>query len=131
MTKKKFKNFENCDGNSVKFGNDSPCPMKGKGYVVLTDKIAYKNIYFVEGLIYNLLIFSQLNRLGEKVEFNQKKTLIYNSEGELSGSGERMKGNLFYFDKSTKTCLMVKNEDVWLWHKRLCHVNFDSLINIS
>ena len=26
---------------------------------------------------------------------------------------------------------MVKSEDVWLWHKRLCHVNFDSLVNIS
>ena len=26
---------------------------------------------------------------------------------------------------------MVKNDDVWLWHKRLCHVNFDNLINIS
>ena len=26
---------------------------------------------------------------------------------------------------------MVKSEDVWLWHKRLYHINFDSLVNIS
>ena len=28
------------------------------------------------------------------------------------------------------TCLIAKIDDVWLWHKRLCHVNFDNLINI-
>ena len=28
-------------------------------------------------------------------------------------------------------CLIVRFDDVWLWHKRLCHVNFDNLINIS
>ena len=110
----KFKTFENCDGNNVKFGNDSPCPMKGKGFVVLIDKIICGNTYFVEGLNYNLLSVAQLNKSRYTVEFNQKKMLIYNSEEELSGSGERTKGNLFYLDKSTKTCLMVKSEDVWL-----------------
>ena len=57
--------------------------------------------------------------------------MIYNSEVELSGSGERTKGNLFYLDESIETCLMVKSDDVWLWHKRLCHVNFDNLVNIN
>ena len=42
-----------------------------------------------------------------------------------------MKGNFIYLDKSIETCLMVKIEDVWLWHKRLCHVKFENLINIS
>ena len=29
------------------------------------------------------------------------------------------------------TCLIGKFDDVWLWNKRLCHVNFDNLISIS
>ena len=82
--------------------------MKGKGFVVFIDKITCENTYFVEGLNYNLLSVVQLNRLGYKVEFNQKKALIYNSRGELSGSGERTKGNLFYLDESIETCLMMK-----------------------
>ena len=57
--------------------------------------------------------------------------MIYNFEGKLSGSGERTKGNLLYLDETTETCLMVKSDDVWLWHKRLCHVNFDNLVSIS
>ena len=48
--KSKFKTFKSYDGNNVKFGNDVPCPVKGKGYVVLIDKITCDNTYFVEGL---------------------------------------------------------------------------------
>ena len=29
------------------------------------------------------------------------------------------------------TCLVVEFDDVWLWHKRLCHVNFDNLVIIN
>ena len=129
--KNKFKTFEICDGNNVKFRNNAPCPVKGKGFVVLIDKITCENTYFVKGMNNNLLSVAKLNKLGYKVEFNQKKALIYNSEGELSSNGARTKGNLFYLDESIETCLMVKSEDVWLWHKRLCHVNFDSLVNIN
>ena len=127
----KFKTFESCDGNNVKFGNDAPYHVKRKGSIVLTNKITCENYYFVEGLNYNFLSVAWLNWLGYTVEFNQKKALIYNSKGEISGNGERKKGNLFYLDESNKTFLMVKSEDVSSSHKRLCHVNFDSLINIS
>ena len=82
--------------------------MKGKRSIVLIDKITCENTYFVEGLNYNFLSVAQLNKLGYKVEFNQKKSLIYNSEGELSGSGERTKGSLFYLDEFIETCLRLK-----------------------
>ena len=48
--KSKFKTFELYDGNNVKFGNDAPCPIKGKGSVVLIEKITHYNMYFVQGL---------------------------------------------------------------------------------
>ena len=38
---------------------------------------------------------------------------------------------MFYLDLSNETCLFAQQEDVWLWHKRLCHVNFDNVVNIS
>ena len=127
----KFNTFGTYDGNSVKFGNDAPCPMKGKGSVILTDKTTCGNTYYVEGLNYNFLSVTQLNISGCKVEFNQRKALIYNEEGKINGSGDQTKDNLFYLDKVSETCLMVKYDDVWLWHKRLYHVNFDNLVNIS
>ena len=82
MTRDKSKFIAlNCyDGNSVKFGNDAPCLVQGKWSVILIDKITCDNTYYVEGLNYNLLIVAQLNRLGCKFEFNQRKALIYNTE---------------------------------------------------
>ena len=54
----KFKTFEPYDGNTVKFGNDAPCLVKGKGSVILIDKITCDHTYYVEGLNYNLLSVS-------------------------------------------------------------------------
>ena len=45
-----FETFECYDGNTMKFGNDAPCPMKGKGSIILIDKITCDNTYYVEGL---------------------------------------------------------------------------------
>ena len=91
----KFKNLELYDGNTMKFGSDAPCPMKGKGSIILTDKITCDKNYYVEGLNYNLLSVSQLNRLGCKVEFNQKRAMIYDAKGE--SLGVEIKQEVIYF----------------------------------
>ena len=74
---------------------------------------------------------SQLNSLGCKVEFENKIAKIYDTNGKLMGKGDQTRGNLVYFDMDDATCLVVEFDDVWLWHKRLCHVNFDNLVSIS
>ena len=38
--KSKFITFTQYDGNSVRFGNDAPCIIKGKGSIKLTEKIS-------------------------------------------------------------------------------------------
>ena len=44
---------------------------------------------------------------------------------------EIRKGNTFYLDMNGAICLVVEFDDVWIWHKRLCHVNFDNLVSIN
>ncbi|MDF3686383.1 hypothetical protein, partial [Enterobacter hormaechei] len=70
--KSKFITFTQYDGNSVRFGNDAPCQIKGKGSIKLTEKISCDNAYYVEGLNYNLLSVSQLGNVGCKVEYGNK-----------------------------------------------------------
>ena len=53
------------------------------------------------------------------------------TNGKLIGKGDQTRRNLFYLDIEDATCLIAKLDDVWLWHKRLCDVNFDNLISIS
>ena len=49
----------------------------------------------------------------------------------MIGKGDQTRSNLFYLDIEDATCLVVGFDDVWLWHKRLCYVNFDNLVSIS
>jgi hypothetical protein len=46
--KSKFITLNYYDGNSVRFGNDAPCLIKGKGSIKLTNKISCDNAYYVE-----------------------------------------------------------------------------------
>ena len=34
-------------------------------------------------------------------------------------------------DEATKSCLLAKEDEIWLWHKRMGHINFDILVRIS
>ena len=58
------------------------------------------------------------------------KAKLMDGKGNLVGSGKKMKGNIFYLDLSKSSCFIAQVEESWLWHKRLCHVNFDNLIKI-
>ena len=86
--KSNFITLNQYDGNSVRFGNDAPCLIKGKGSIKLTKKILCVNVYYVEGINYNLLSVSQLNSLGCKLEFENKKAKIYDTKGKLIGKGD-------------------------------------------
>ena len=74
---------------------------------------------------------SHLNNSSCKVEFENKIAKIYDTEGKQFGKDDRTRGNLFYIDIEDATCLVVEFDDVWLWHKRLCHANFDNLVSIN
>lgn len=65
------------------------------------------------------------------MEFNQKRERIYDTKGDLIGSGDQTKGNIFYLDMTSETLLMVKFDDVRLWNRILCHVNFDTFVSVS
>ena len=129
--KEKFNTFEYYNGGTVRMGDDTPCTVEGKGTIMLNNLIKCENAYWVKGLNYNLLSVSQLNSLGHRVAFENKKANIFNESGRLIGTNEQTKGNLFYLNDTNTTCLMTRNEDICLWHKRLCHVNFDNMMKIS
>ena len=56
---------------------------------------------------------------------------IYDTYGDLIRTGEQARGNLFYLDPTITTCLFSRIEDVWLWNKRFCYVNFDNMVKVS
>ena len=53
--KTKFEHFEDYDADSVRFGNNEPCCIKGRGKILLTKELVCDNGYWVDGLKHNLL----------------------------------------------------------------------------
>ena len=59
------------------------------------------------------------------------KAKLLDGKGNLVGSNNQTKGNLSYLYLSTSSSFISQVEEKWLWHKRLCHLNFNNLIKIS
>ena len=78
----------------------------------MIDKITCENDYYVEGLNYNFLSMSQLNSARYKVEFGNRKTKIYDANGELIENDDQTRGNLFYLDMDDVSCFAVQFDDV-------------------
>ena len=112
--KSKFITLNYYDGNSVRFSNDAPYLIKGKGSTKLIEKILCDNAYYVEGLNYNLLSVSKLNSLVCKVDFENQIAKIDDIDGKLTRKGYQTRGNLLYLDMEDATCLDVEFDDFWL-----------------
>ncbi|GLJ31301.1 hypothetical protein SUGI_0627870 [Cryptomeria japonica] len=75
----------------VRFGNDSPCMVKGKGTISLNGKRSADDVYWVEGLKNNILSVAQLNDKGYLLEFKNGMCKIYGGKGELIATNKHTK----------------------------------------
>uniref|UniRef100_A0A1Y1L7Z0 CCHC-type domain-containing protein n=1 Tax=Photinus pyralis TaxID=7054 RepID=A0A1Y1L7Z0_PHOPY len=90
------------------------------------------NVYFVPDLRVNLLSVSQIVSKGNSVLFNASGAKIYNSDNKVIASATHV-NNLFKLDILTKceTVMTVRSNKQTLWHKRMAHLNVDSLKRLS
>ena len=58
------------------------------------------------------------------------KEKMLDGKGNLIGTGNQTKGNLFYLDLAKSSCFLAQVEEIWLGHKRMFHVNFDNMVTI-
>ena len=54
-----------------------------------------------------MLSVTQLNNSGYRVEFQNRKSKIYDATRKLIESGEKTRGNLFYLDLYDDTCIFT------------------------
>ena len=127
--KNKFHEVEAYDGGKGNFRKNLLCTIVGKGTVALNESTNYKDLYLVEGLKYNLLSVAQLVDKCYRFEFNKGSCRIFDKTNKLLATIEQSKGNLFYLNISENSILVAKNDNSWLWLRRLCHVNFESIVS--
>ena len=87
---------------------------------------------YVEGLKHNMLGVSQMCDNGYDVTFLSKDCEICNMKnGKLVGKAIRTHNNVYVLDDSRVNYCLSKTSEARLWHKRLGHMNFESLIKVS
>ncbi|GJU73353.1 retrovirus-related pol polyprotein from transposon TNT 1-94 [Tanacetum coccineum] len=121
---------------TVRFGNDQFAPILGYGDLV-QGNITIKRVYYVEGLNHNLFSVGQFCDADLEVAFRKSTCFVRDLQGNDLLTGNR--GTDLYTislqetTSSTPIYLMAKASptQVWLWHPRLSHLNFDYMNLLS
>jgi hypothetical protein len=61
---------------------------------------------------------------GYDLQFKNDKCKIISGFRSMIASGKKTKGNIFHLNVGAKSCLIAQVDEIWLWHRRLYHVNF-------
>jgi hypothetical protein len=82
---------------------------------------------------HNLLSVSQLCDQGHKVTFNTQECEIRKEgSGKLVATAARTSSNIYVLiEIGNEKCCLVKEDESWLWHKRMGHIHFDNLVKVS
>lgn len=107
---------------------DIKCKISNNSVFVLSD------VQYIPKLCVNLLSVSQMVRNGCSVTFNADGCKIFSKNNQLLAEGKLTNGMFtikIHFTESACAVDIIKNsDDVALWHRRLAHVNFNSLKSI-
>jgi hypothetical protein len=130
--KSKFLTLSEKKSGNVTFGNDAPGKIKGKGMVSLSNgKRKAQDVLFVDGMKHNLLSVSQVCDKGCEVVFTSKDYKIKAlSSGQLIAKGIRTENNVYVLKEEKEECHLSKYDEIWLWNRKLGHLNFDHTIRL-
>ncbi|GJT11300.1 retrovirus-related pol polyprotein from transposon TNT 1-94 [Tanacetum coccineum] len=132
----KLMNFVEKFIGSVRFGNDHLGAIMGYGDYVIGDSVISR-VYYVEGLGHNLFSVGQFCDSDLEVAFRKHTCFVRDINGADILKGSRST-NLYTISiddmmKSSLICLLSKasKSKSWLWHRRLNHLNFDTINDLS
>ena len=118
----------------VSFINDDLAKIIGKGTVRIGNKnTKAENVLLVEDMKHNLLSVSQMCDQGHKLTFNSEKCeIIKEGSGKLVGTAARTSSNIYVLSEiGNEKCCLRKEDESWLWHRRMGHMHCDNLVKVS
>lgn len=148
MTGQKGKFCELDEGMTgvVRFGDGSTVQIKGKGSVELHCKNGetryLREVYYIPSLCNNIISLGQLSEDGNKVVLQDYFLWVRDNHRNLLMKVKRTPNRLYKIEIDSGNfvesggndivCMLSKIEqDSWLWHSRLGHVNFAALTLMS
>nr|GEW10416.1 integrase, catalytic region, zinc finger, CCHC-type, peptidase aspartic, catalytic [Tanacetum cinerariifolium] len=121
---------------SVKFRNDQIASILSYGDLV-QGTVTIKRVYYIEGLNHNLFSIGQFYDADLEVAFRKSTCYICNLKENdlLIGSRGTDLYSITLQDTSSPNpiCLIAKatSSQAWLWHRRLSHLNFNTINLLS
>lgn len=121
---------------TVRFGNDHVAAIQGYGDLRF-ENFLITRVYYVEGLGHNLFSVGQFCDADLEVAFRRNTVFIRNLVGDDLLTSNRGT-NLYAIDinqmaSTSPICLMTRATETksWLWHRRLSHLNFDTINKLA
>ena len=118
------------EGGFVTFGNDANRKIMGCG-VLTNGNFTIRRVAYVHGLKHNLISVGQLCNTGHRVEFDRGFSYIWNESRTTCLATSPKIGTMYPLQiqmiiGKPVLCLLSRavNDISWLWHRRLCHLNF-------
>ncbi|CAL0314010.1 unnamed protein product [Lupinus luteus] len=120
----------------VTYGDNNKGKILGHGTIGNASQAIIENVLYVEGLEHNLLSISQLCDKGNQVSFNSDCCVIRDSaSNNVKFVGHRI-NNIYMVNLDDVTTLFSKSftskeDDIWLWHRRVAHIHVKHLDKLS
>jgi len=111
----------------VTYGDKNHGRILGRENIGTKGSTLIENVLYVERLKHSLLSISQLCDKGYKINFKTNKCTISNeASGKVLFMGKRV-NTIYLLDImhicSENECLLSKDGESWLWHRRLAHIH--------
>ncbi|GJU21073.1 zinc finger, CCHC-type containing protein [Tanacetum coccineum] len=133
-TKSHFRDIDESTTGRVRFGDGSYVEIKGRGSISLGcrnhEQKIVSDVYYIPNLKSNILSLGQLTEIGCKIIMDGNKLTLYDKNKKLLMKVERSKNRLYSIRLQIEApiCLLANvDNQAWLWHARLGHLNFDDI----
>jgi len=110
----------------VTYGDNNRERILGVGDIGGDDKVIITDILLIDGLKHSMLSISQLCDKGYKITFEPNLCLIADSKSSLTVLVGKRVNNVHMLNvsciSSSMNCFLTRNDESWLWHRRLAHI---------
>jgi hypothetical protein len=117
------------------FEDDKKCKVLGTGSIKVNDYFTLNDVALVDKLRYNRLFVSQLVDADLDVLFRKSGSQVLDSSGKLvcgiSCLGKVFQDDFLFSQSPVKCLISQSSSELWKWHRRLVHLSFDLLCQLS
>jgi hypothetical protein len=119
----------------VTFGDVKKGKVFGTGVIKVNDCFTLNDVALVDRLRYNLFSISQLCDADLSVLFHKSDSQVLDSSGkhvcDISRIGNIFQANFSSAQPSLRFLISQSSSELWKWYRRLGHLSFDLLCQLS